>query len=327
MNISCKALESLRKKDPKLEIIDVRRKEQIQNWPLKNLNARIENLDNLNPDNLGEQTILVCQFGILTQQWIEASDLDEVYNLIGGAQAWNEFQKSHRDLSRYSRQMALSEIGQEGQEKLLSSKVAIVGMGGLGCPAAQYLTAAGVGFLKLIDGDTVDITNLQRQPLFSSEDVGQKKTAAASKVLSSLNPDVTIESNPEFISKQNDAKILVGMDVIIDATDRYSARKILDVESIKLSIPLVYGGLFQFEGQVSVFNLNGGPSYADVFPITSEDSGSCSDDGVPGMLPGIIGSIQALETIKIILGIQPNLSGSLLIYNGLTHNTEKILLS
>ncbi|MDP6533292.1 MAG: ThiF family adenylyltransferase [Candidatus Marinimicrobia bacterium] len=327
MNISCKELEHMQKSGDSIIVIDTREKELIENYPLKNLKSGSTILEKLEPENIKDETVLVCQFGILTQQWIEANDLDHVHNLIGGAQAWNEFQKSRRDLSRYSRQMALTEIGPEGQEKLLSSKVAIVGMGGLGCPAAQYLTAAGVGYLSLIDGDEVDITNLQRQPLYSSADVGLKKTDAATEVLSPLNPDVHIKSVPEFISEDNAVRLLAESDIIIDATDRFTARQILDAHSKQFGIPLVYGGLFQFEGQVSVFNLNGGPSYADVFPENSEEGGTCADAGVTGMLPGIIGNIQALEAVKILLGIEPNLSGTLLIYNGLTHNSEKVSLS
>ncbi|MDP7060348.1 MAG: ThiF family adenylyltransferase [Candidatus Marinimicrobia bacterium] len=327
MNISAKELAHWLDGSRKVAVLDVRRDDQRERWPLAGIDTVEADLEKLSSDDLKTTTILVCQFGIITQRWIEAEDLDEVYNLIGGAQAWNAFKADRRDLSRYSRQMVLPEIGEEGQRKLLDSLVTIVGVGGLGCPAAQYLSAAGVGKLNLIDGDVVDITNLQRQPLFRSDRIGDPKSDVAAEALSGLNPDCAVESIHTFISEENCQKLLAGSDVVLDATDNITARRLMDQYCCRKSIPLIYGGLYKFEGQVSVFHLNGGPSYADVFPESVAGGGTCSDDGVPGMLPGIIGSIQALEAIKVILGITPNLSGILLLYNGLSHTMEQIELN
>jgi adenylyltransferase/sulfurtransferase len=205
--------------------------------------------------------------------------------------------------------------------------VTIVGVGGLGCPAAQYLAAAGIGRLRLVDGDVVDITNLQRQPLFSTESVGRSKSEAAAETLARLNPDCAIEIAENFLDEDNCKSLLAGSDVVVDATDRVSTRRVMDSFCAAHSIPLVYGGLYRFEGQVSVFHLNGGPGYSDLFPASDSNGGACSDEGVPGMLPGIIGSIQALEAVKVILGIEPNLSGRLLLYDGLTHAMEQIELN
>ena len=327
MNISAKELTQWLDGNRKVEVVDVRREDQRKQWPLRDLETLETNLDQLSPEKLKTTTVLICQFGIITQRWIEAEDPDEVYNLIGGAQAWNAYKKDERDLSRYSRQMVLPEIGEEGQRRLLESKVTIVGVGGLGCPAAQYLAAAGVGKLCLIDGDVVDLTNLQRQPLFRSDRIGDPKSDVAVECLSGLNSDCNVESHHTFLSEENCQTLLAGSDVVLDATDTIAARRVMDQYCFRNSIPLIYGGLYKFEGQVSVFHLNGGPSYADVFPESVTNGGSCSDDGVPGMLPGIIGSIQALEAIKVILRITPNLSGKLLLYNGLSHTMEKIELN
>ena len=327
MNISAKELSKWLDENRQVNVVDIRRSDQREKWPLAGIDAVVTELGELSPSVINKTTVLICQFGIITQRWIETENLDEVHNLIGGAQAWNAYNAEQRDLSRYSRQMVLPEIGEEGQRKLLDSVVTIVGVGGLGCPAAQYLSAAGVGKLNLIDGDVVDITNLQRQPLFRSDRIGDPKSGVAAEALSELNPDCAVKSHHAFLSDENCGNLLAGSDVVLDATDTIPARRVMDDYCRRKSIALIYGGLYKFEGQVSIFHLNGGPSYADVFPESITGGGTCSDDGVPGMLPGIIGSIQALEAIKVILGITPNLSGKLLLYNGLNHTMEQIELN
>jgi adenylyltransferase/sulfurtransferase len=326
MNISARELDSRLADSQELSVIDVRRKDQRNRWPLAGIDAESADLEGLDSRTFNHPTVMVCQFGIVTQRWLELCDLDNVYNLIGGAQAWISHREHRRDLSRYSRQMVLPEIGEEGQRKLLDAMVTIVGIGGLGCPASQYLAAAGIGKLQLVDGDVVDITNLQRQPLFNTENVGHSKSEAAAESLAQLNPDCNITSVKSFLGEDNCESLLSESDVVVDATDTVSARRVMDRFCAYNSIPLVYGGLYRFEGQVSVFHLNDGPSYSDLFPVTDSNSGSCSDEGVPGMLPGIIGSIQALEALKIILAIEPNLSGKLLLYDCLTHAVEQIEL-
>ena len=326
MNISARELDSRLTDGEEVSVIDIRREDQKNRWPLAGIDAESADLEGLDSRTFNRPTVLICQFGIITQRWLELRDLDDVYNLIGGAQAWIAHREHRRDLSRYSRQMVLPEIGEEGQRKLLNAMVTIVGIGGLGCPASQYLAAAGIGKLRLVDGDVVDITNLHRQPLFSTENVGHSKSEAAAESLAQLNPDCNITSVKSFLCEDNCESLLSESDVVVDATDTVSARRVMDRFCAYHSIPLVYGGLYRFEGQVSVFHLNDGPSYSDLFPVTDSNSGSCSDEGVPGMLPGIIGSIQALEALKIILAIEPNLSGKLLLYDGLTHVVEQIEL-
>ena len=327
MNISAKELDSRLTDGEGFSVIDVRREDQRNRWPLTGLHAETAELESLTSRTLGRPAVLICQFGIVTQRWLELRDLDDVYNLIGGAQAWIAHREHRPDLSRYSRQMVLPEVGEEGQRKLLDAVVTIVGVGGLGCPAAQYLAAAGIGRLRLVDGDVVDITNLQRQPLFSTESVGRSKSEAAAETLARLNPDCAIEIAENFLDEDNCKSLLAGSDVVVDATDRVSTRRVMDSFCAAHSIPLVYGGLYRFEGQVSVFHLNGGLGYSDLFPASDSNGGTCSHEGVPGMLPGIIGSIQALEAVKVILGIEPNLSGRLLLYDGLTHAMEQIELN
>ena len=327
MNISAKELDSRITDGQNISVVDVRREDQRNRWPLTGIGAETTDLGSLDSRAFSRPTVLICQFGIVTQRWLELRDLDDVYNLIGGAQAWIAHREHRPDLSRYSRQMVLPEVGEEGQRKLLDAVVTIVGVGGLGCPAAQYLAAAGIGRLRLVDGDVVDITNLQRQPLFSTESVGRSKSEAAAETLARLNPDCAIEIAENFLDEDNCKSLLAGSDVVVDATDRVSARRVMDSFCAAHSIPLVYGGLYRFEGQVSVFHLNGGPGYSDLFPASDSNGGACSDEGVPGMLPGIIGSIQALEAVKVILGIEPNLSGRLLLYDGLTHAMEQIELN
>ena len=253
--------------------------------------------------------------------------INNTFSLLGGAQAWVEYYNEKEDLSRWARQTVLPEIGIEGQKKLLNSHVSIIGIGGLGCPVAQSLVIAGIGKLKLIDDDIVSISNLHRQPLYSFEDVNKKKILAAKSKLKILNPEVIIETDDAFFDDKNGEELLLKTDVIIDATDNIKSRQKIDKISKKLNIPTVYGALFRFEGQVSILNVDGSAGYSDLFPSSNtNDEDSCADAGVLCMLPAIIGNIQALEAIKLIVGINNNLIGKLLMYDGMNHKTEVIEL-
>ena len=253
--------------------------------------------------------------------------INNAFSLLGGAQAWVEYYNENEDLSRWARQTVLPEIGIEGQKKLLNSHVSIIGMGGLGCPVAQSLVIAGIGKLKLIDNDIVSISNLHRQPLYSFEDVNKKKVLAAESKLKILNPEVIIETDDIFFDDINGEELLLKTDVIIDATDNIKSRQKIDKISKKLKIPTVYGALFRFEGQVSILNMNGSPGYSDLFPSSNTNrEDSCADAGVLSMLTAIIGNIQALEAIKLIVGINNNLIGKLLMYDGMNHKMEVIEL-
>lgn len=227
-------------------------------------------------------------------------------------------------MNRYSRHIILSEIGQKGQEKLSTSKVLVVGAGGLGCPVLQYLTAAGIGVLGIIDHDLVSITNLQRQVLYGTSTLGQNKAVAAKKRLQDLNDTIKINAYPEKLTHNNAKELFQQYDIIVDGTDNFAVRYLINDTSVITKKPVVYGAIHKFEGQVSVFNYRNGPSYRCLFPTppNTDEIPNCSEVGVLGVLPGIIGSIQATEVIKIILGLGSILSGKLLYYNALTaHST------
>ena len=317
--------EVLNKQKNDFTIIDIRSDEERQNFPLLGLDTILSSYDE--SINVAGKTVLVCQFGIVTEGMIIEKNINNAFSLLGGAQAWVEYYNENKDLSRWARQIVLPEIGIEGQKKLLNCQVSIIGMGGLGCPVAQSLVMAGIGKLKLIDDDFVSISNLHRQPLYSFQDVNKKKILAAKSKLKALNPEVTIETHDVFFDDKNGEELLLNTDVIIDATDNIKSRQRIDQISKKLKIPTVYGALFRFEGQVSILNVNGSAGYNELFPNSNTNGeDSCADAGVLSMLPAIIGNIQALEAIKLIVGINNNLIGKLLMYDGMNHKTEVIEL-
>ncbi|SVA26709.1 uncharacterized protein METZ01_LOCUS79563 [marine metagenome] len=276
--------------------------------------------------NMKGSKVLVCQFGIVTEGMIIENELDDTFSLLGGAQAWIEFQSKKEDLSQWSRQTILPEVGMDGQKKLLNATVAIVGMGGLGCPAAQSLITAGVGKLILIDGDIVELSNLHRQPLYGVDDLNRLKVEVAKERLEQLNNKAVIVPIDKYFNEENGMSFIQDANVIIDATDNIQARQLIDKFSKEANVPMVYGGLFRYEGQVAVLNVNGSPGYCELFPEPPSGGDTCADAGVLGMLPGIIGNIQALEAVKLIVGITPNLVGKLLVYDGMSHITQTIEL-
>ena len=305
-------------------VLDIRPKNQIREFPLINLDHIKGDLRSIK--NLEERIILVCQFGIITEGVIIEKNLNNTYSLLGGVQAWNEFQEKNNDLSRWSRQTVLEEIGTSGQQKILDAKIAIVGMGGLGCPAAKSLVAAGVGGLNIIDGDRIELSNLHRQHMYSLSDVGKKKVTIAKRVLRKFSDKTKIKAYDFFLNDSNAADCFDDTHIIIDATDNISSRRLIDKYSQKFKIPMVHGSLYKFEGQVGIFNVNGSVGYSDIFPNDTAENQSCQEAGVLGMLPSIIGNIQALEAIKLIIDLKPNLIGRLLVYDGLQHKTEIIKL-
>ena len=272
------------------------------------------------------EKVLICQFGIVTEGIIIEQDLNNTFSLLGGAQAWELFQNERQDMSRWARQTVLPEIGIVGQKKLHNATVALVGMGGLGCPVSQSLIASGIGKLIIIDGDKVELSNLHRQPLYGVEDIGRLKVQVAKKKLMQLNESAIVEPIEEFLDENNGINFLSDAAIIIDATDNIQTRQLIDRLSKKLEVPMVYGGLYRYEGQVAVLNANGSPGYVDLFPEPTSSGDACADAGVLGMLPGIIGNIQALEVVKFIVGAKPNLIGKLLIYDGMNHSTQTIVL-
>jgi molybdopterin/thiamine biosynthesis adenylyltransferase/rhodanese-related sulfurtransferase len=216
--------------------------------------------------------------------------------------------------NRYKRHLLLPEVGVEGQVKLLESKVLMLGAGGLGSPAALYLAAAGVGTIGIVDMDEVDSSNLQRQILHNIDRIGDRKVDSAKKTLTMLNPDVDVVTYDTRLDATNIIDIISGYDVIVDGADNFPSRYLLNDASVKLGIPVVHGSIFRFEGMVSVFHPKEGPTYRDMVPEPppAELAPSCAEAGVLGVLPGIVGSIQALETIKVILGLGDPLIGRIL---------------
>lgn len=229
---------------------------------------------------------------------------------------------------RYSRHTLLPEVGEEGQAKLLDSKVLLVGAGGLGSPAALYLAAAGVGTIGIVDFDVVDASNLQRQILHNVDRIGQAKVDSAREMLQALNPDVKIEPYRERLSADNVLDILAGYDVVVDGGDNFPTRYLVNDASLHLRIPVVHGSIFRFEGQASVFKPYEGPCYRCLFPQPPppELAPSCAEAGVLGVLPGIIGSIEAMEAIKLLLGIGEPLIGKLLTYDALEEEFRQLKL-
>lgn len=218
---------------------------------------------------------------------------------------------------RYTRQIALPELGEVGQQRLSETTVAVVGVGGLGCPALQYLAAAGIGKLILVDGDRVELSNLHRQVLFSAADVGRWKVEAAKDRLQAMNPEVNIATHNCDLNASNALDILSPADIVIDATDRIHARYVINDACVQLNKPFVYGAIHRFQGQLSVFNHQNGPTYRCLFPESKEPVTipNCDETGVLGVLPGTIGTLQAAEALKIALKIGKTLSGTLKILN------------
>ncbi len=246
----------------------------------------------------------------------------DVFSMAGGFGRWKDEGRAWKtpvvltpeQRNRYQRHLLLPEVGVEGQAKLLGAKVLMLGAGGLGSPAALYLAAAGIGTIGIVDMDEVDASNLQRQILHNIDRVGDRKVDSAKKTLTLLNPDIDVVTYDTRLDASNIIDIISGYDVIVDGADNFPSRYLLNDASVKLGIPVVHGSIFRFEGMVSVFHPLEGPTYRDMVPEPppAELAPSCAEAGVLGVLPGIIGSIQALETIKVILGLGEPLIGRIL---------------
>ena len=248
-----------------------------------------------------------------------------VVSMDGGFNAWKDEGRpwvlpvtlSPEQRNRYQRHLLIPEVGEAGQLKMLGAKVLCLGAGGLGSPAALYLAAAGVGTLGIVDMDVVDASNLQRQILHNTDRIGDRKVDSAKKTLTALNPDVNVVTHDVRLDASNIVEIIGGYDIVVDGTDNFPVRYMLNDASVKLGIPVVHGSIFRFEGQVTVFDPQNGPTYRDMLPEPPppELAPSCAEAGVLGVLPGIVGSIQALEAIKLILGLGDSLVGRLLAFD------------
>ena len=310
-------------------VLDVREPDEYDEGALENavhiprghLEAQIEGraLDH-------DQTIVVyCAGGVrsaFAARTLQELGYSDVLSMAGGFGKWKDEGRAWRQpvtltadqRNRYKRHLLLPEVGIEGQAKLLGAKVLMLGAGGLGSPAALYLAAAGIGTLGIVDMDDVDASNLQRQILHNMDRIGQRKVDSARQTIEKLNPDVTVKTYDTRLSAENIMEIMSEDDIVVDGADNFPSRYLLNDASVKLGIPVVHGSIFRFEGMVSVFHPLRGPTYRDMVPEPppAEFAPSCAEAGVLGVLPGIIGSIQALETIKVLLDLGESLIGRIL---------------
>ena len=283
--------------------------------------------------------IAYCAGGVrslLAGKVMQELGYEDVISMSGGYTAWKnegysfvqDRQFTQEQLTRYSRHFLLPEVGEEGQAKLLDAKVLMVGAGGLGSPSAYYLAAAGVGTIGIIDHDVVDLSNLQRQILHTNDRIGEPKTESARKTLQGLNPDVNVIPIPERLTSENIMGIIEDYDIVVDGCDNFATRYLVNDACVMTGKPNVHGSIFQFEGQVTVFYPGKGPCYLCLYPEPPPPgmAPSCAEAGVLGVLPGLIGTIQAVETIKLILGKGDSLVGRLLHFNTLTMEINTLRL-
>ena len=324
--------------------IDVREAEEWQEGhlpgavhiPRGNLESRIEGVarDKTAPVVLYCASAARSAFAAKT---LEELGYEDVYSLVGGFTDWKRNgleitmprTLSPEKRTRYSRHLLIPEIGEEGQLKLLDSRILLIGAGGLGSPASLYLAAAGIGTLGIIDADIVDETNLQRQIAHSLDTLGTPKVDSAKRAIEALNPDVNVVTYRERLTSENIDRILDdGWDLIVDGADNFPTRYLVNDASVWHDIPVVHGSIYRFEGQVTVFKPHEGPCYRCLFPQPPppELAPSCAEGGVLGVLPGIIGSLQANETLKLALGIGDSLAGRLLLFDALAAEFSEVKL-
>jgi len=299
-----------------------------------NLESRIEAVA---PDR-AQPVVLYCAVGArsaFAAKTLSELGYDNVTSLAGGFTDWkrNGYEVvlprslSPEKRTRYSRHLLIPEIGEAGQLKLLDSRVLLIGAGGLGSPASLYLAAAGVGRIGIVDGDIVDETNLQRQIVHSLDTLGSPKVDSAQRTIAALNPDVEVRTYRERLTSENVDRILdEGWDVIVDGADNFPTRYLVNDASVWHGIPVVHGSIYRFEGQVTVFKPGDGPCYRCLFPEPppAELAPSCAEGGVLGVLPGIIGSLQTNEALKLAVGIGDPLVGRLLLFDALTTEWSEV---
>jgi len=323
-------------------VVDVREPEEwatghipgAKHVPKSYLESRIEGAV---PDRL-DHVILYCASGNRSawaaRTLIEDLGYEHVESMTGGFTLWKDRgyevevprTLTAEQRERYSRHLLLPEVGPEGQQKLLDAKALLLGAGGLGSPAALYLAAAGVGTLGIVDNDEVDVSNLQRQVIHSTERIGVSKVDSAEQTITALNPDVKVQKYPVRLSAENIMEILPGYDVVVDGLDNFPTRYLLNDASVRLGIPVVSAAILGFEGQLSVFKPYDGPCYRCLFPVPppAELAPSCGANGVLGVLPGTMGLLQATEVIKLILGEGDPLIGRLLMYDALAASFAEV---
>jgi molybdopterin/thiamine biosynthesis adenylyltransferase/rhodanese-related sulfurtransferase len=283
--------------------------------------------------------VLYCAGGVrslFAAQTLEQLGYTNVASMSGGFQQWKSsglpweapVVLTAEQKQRYSRHLLIPEIGSAGQERLLGSKALFIGAGGLGSPAALYLAAAGVGTIGIVDFDVVDLSNLQRQILHTNDRIGERKVESARKTINALNPDVTVVPHEEMLVAENVDRIISGYDVIIDGTDTFETRYLLNDAAVAKNIPVVHASVFRFEGQLTTFIPYEGPCYRCLYPTPPppELAPGCSVAGVLGVVPGIMGMLQASEALKVLLGIGDTLSGRLLLFDALDTSFTELKL-
>ncbi len=283
--------------------------------------------------------VLYCAGGVrslFAAQTLEQLGYTNVASMSGGFQAWKSaglpwdkpVSLSQEQKQRYSRHLLIPEVGPEGQARLLDSKALFIGAGGLGSPAALYLAAAGVGTIGIVDFDVVDLSNLQRQILHTNERVGERKVELARKTITALNPDVNVVTYEEMLVADNVDRIITGYDVIIDGTDTFETRYLLNDAAVAKGITVIHASVFRFEGQLTTFIPFEGPCYRCLYPTPPppELAPGCSVAGVLGVVPGIMGMLQANEALKVLLGIGETLAGRLLLFDALDSTFTELKL-
>jgi molybdopterin/thiamine biosynthesis adenylyltransferase/rhodanese-related sulfurtransferase len=304
--------------------------------PRGNLESRIERT----APNRAERIVIYCAAGnrsAFAAKSLEELGYENVSSHAPGYEGWKRDgfpTQMPRSLEpeqrrRYSRHLLIPEVGEAGQLKLLDSRVLLIGAGGLGSPASLYLAAAGVGTLGIVDADVVDTTNLQRQIVHSTARLGQPKVKSAAETIEALNPDVKVVQFEERLTSENADRIIgAGWDVVVDGADNFPTRYLVNDASVWHGVPVVHGSIYRFEGQVTVFKPGEGPCYRCLFPQPPppELAPSCAEGGVLGVLPGIIGSLQANETLKLALGVGNPLIGRLMLFDALTATFDEVAL-
>jgi molybdopterin/thiamine biosynthesis adenylyltransferase/rhodanese-related sulfurtransferase len=304
--------------------------------PRNNLESRVEALI---PDK-ARTLVVYCGSGtrsVFATKTLQELGYENAVNLAGGFTDWKrngyEFTTpvalTPAQRARYARHLLIPEVGEEGQQRLLESRVLLIGAGGLGSPASLYLAAAGVGTIGIIDPDVVDDSNLQRQIVHSTERLGEPKVDSAKRTIEALNPDVTVVPFQERLDSENVERILAhGWDVIVDGTDNFPTRYLVNDASVWHGIPVVHGSIYRFEGQVTVFHPGNGPCYRCLYPSPPppELAPSCAEGGVLGVLPGIVGSLQGSEALKLLLGAGESLAGRLLLFDALHTTFDEVAI-
>jgi molybdopterin/thiamine biosynthesis adenylyltransferase/rhodanese-related sulfurtransferase len=320
--------------DPAAVLLDIREPDEYEQGAVPgavhivrgNLESQVEN----RLTDRDAPLIVQCAGGVrsvFAAKTLEELGYTDVVSMAGGFNKWKDEGRAWRtpqvltpdQRNRYQRHLLLPEVGVEGQLKLLDAKVLLLGAGGLGSPAALYLAAAGVGTIGIIDMDVVDVSNLQRQILHNMDRVGERKVDSAKKTLTAINPDVNVVAYDTRLGADNVMELLEEYDLVVDGADNFPSRYLLNDAALKTGVPVVHGSIFRFEGQATVFKPHDGPCYRCLIPEPppAEMAPSCAEAGVLGVLPGIIGSIQAVEAIKLLLDLGESLSGRLLSYDSM----------